>query len=72
MCVCIFISNVYIYACMCVDIIVHVGSFVCSGDSHSRTCISNQKQLSCKKGAAPKKAMVKKDVKSKVMAKKWL
>ena len=28
--------------------------------------ISNQKQPSCKKGAAPKKAMVKKDVKSKV------
>ena len=25
-----------------------------------------------KKGAAPKKAMVKKDVKSKVVAKKWL
>ena len=34
--------------------------------------ISNQKQPSCKKGAAPKKAMVKKDVKSKVAAKKWL
>ena len=33
---------------------------------------SNQKQPSCKKGAAPKKAMVKKDVKSKVAAKKWL
>ena len=34
--------------------------------------ISNQKQPSCKKGAAPKKAMVKKDVKSKVAANKWL
>ena len=34
--------------------------------------ISNQKQPSCKKGAAAKKAMVKKDVKSKVAAKKWL
>ena len=33
---------------------------------------SNQKQPSCKKGAAPIKAMVKKDVKSKVAAKKWL
>ena len=35
--------------------------------------LSNQKQPSCKKkGAAPRKAMVKKDVKSKVTAKKWL
>ena len=36
--------------------------------------ISNQKQpmQAVKKGAAPKKAMVKKDVKSKVAAKKWL
>ena len=33
---------------------------------------SNQKQLSCKKRCGPKKAMVKKDVKSKVVAKKWL
>ena len=31
-----------------------------------------QKQSSCKKSAAPKKAIVKKDVKSKVVAKKWL
>ena len=28
--------------------------------------------LAVKKGAAPRKAMVKKDVKSKVAAKKWL
>ena len=35
--------------------------------------ISNPKQLNCKKkSAALKKAMVKKDVKSKVAAKKWL
>ena len=35
--------------------------------------LSNPKQPSCKKkSAAPKKAMVKKDVKSKVAAKKWL
>ena len=34
--------------------------------------LSNQKQLSCKKGAALKKAMVKKAVKSKVAAKKLL
>ena len=34
--------------------------------------VSNPKQPSSKKGAAPKKAMVKKDVKSKVAAKKWL
>ena len=34
--------------------------------------IFNQKQQSYKKGAAPKKAMVKKDLKSKVAAKKWL
>ena len=34
---------------------------------------SNPKQPNCKtKSAALKKAMVKKDVKSKVMAKKWL
>ena len=33
---------------------------------------STQKQPSCKKGAAPKKAIVKKGVKSKVAAKKWL
>jgi len=34
---------------------------------------SNPKQPSCKKKcAAPKNAVVKKDVKSKVMAKKWL
>jgi len=34
---------------------------------------SNPKQPSCKKRcAAPKKAIVKKDVKSKVAAKKWL
>ena len=34
---------------------------------------SNQKQPSCKKrSAALEKAMVKKDVKSKVAAKKWL
>ena len=33
---------------------------------------SNPKQLSCKKSAALKKAMVKKDMKSKVTAKKWL
>ena len=36
-------------------------------------CISNQKQPSCKKrSAALEKAMVKKDVKSEVAAKKWL
>ena len=36
-------------------------------------CISNQKQPSFKKrSAALEKAMVKKDVKSKVAAKKWL
>ena len=29
----------YIYACMCVDIIAHVGNFKCSGDSHSCTSI---------------------------------
>ena len=35
--------------------------------------VSNQKQPSCKKrSAALEKAMVKKDVKSKVVAKKWL
>ena len=35
--------------------------------------VSNQKQPSCKKrSAALEKAMVKKDVKSKVAAKKWL
>jgi len=33
---------------------------------------SNPKQPSCKKCVAPKKAIVKKDVKSKVVAKKWL
>jgi len=33
---------------------------------------SNPIQPSCKKSAAPKKAIVKKDVKSKVAAKKWL
>jgi len=33
---------------------------------------SNPKQLSCKKYAALKKAIVNKDVKSKVEAKKWL
>jgi len=32
--------------------------------------LSNPKQLSCKKWAAPKNAVVKKDVKSKVAAKK--
>jgi len=32
----------------------------------------NQKQPSCKKGCSPKKAIVKKDVESKVAAKKWL
>ena len=37
------------------------------------TVLSNQKQPSCKKrSAALEKAMVKKDVKSKVAAKKWL
>ena len=34
--------------------------------------IPNQKQPSYKKGAASKKARVKKDVKSNVVAKKWL
>ena len=34
--------------------------------------ISNQNSQAVKKGAAPKKAMVKKDVKSKVAAKRWL
>jgi len=33
---------------------------------------SNPKQLSCKKKRALKKAIVTKDVKSKIMAKKWL
>jgi len=34
---------------------------------------SNPRQLSCKKkGCGPKKAIVKKDVKPKVAAKKWL
>jgi len=33
---------------------------------------SNPKQPSCKKVYGPKKAIVKKDVKSKVAAKKWL
>ena len=33
---------------------------------------SNPKQPSCKKSAALRQAMVKKDVKSKVAAKKWL
>ena len=32
----------------------------------------NPKQPSCKKVCGPKSAMVKKDVKSKVVAKKWL
>jgi len=32
----------------------------------------NPKQPSCKKGYNPKKAIVKKDMKSKVAAKKWL
>ena len=40
---------------------------------HYYIYISNQKQPSCKKrSAALEKAMVKKDVKSKVAAKKWL
>jgi len=34
--------------------------------------IINPKQPSCKKMCGPKKAIVKKDVKSKVAAKKWL
>ena len=34
--------------------------------------VSNQNSQAVKKGAAPKKAMVKQDVKSKVAAKKWL
>jgi len=33
---------------------------------------SNPKQPTCKKVCSPKKANVKKDVKSKVAAKKWL
>jgi len=33
---------------------------------------SNPKHPSCKKGVAPKNAVVKKDVKSRVAAKKWL
>jgi len=33
---------------------------------------SNPKKASCKKVCGPKKAIVKKDVKSKVAAKKWL
>jgi len=33
---------------------------------------SNPKQPSCKKVCGPKKAIVKKDVKSRVAAKKWL
>ena len=43
-------------------------------DNHRNSCkyylIKNSQAV--KKGAAPKKAMVKKDVKSKVAAKKWL
>ena len=39
----------------------------------AETVVSNQKHPSCKKrSAAFEKAMVKKDVKSKVAAKKWL
>jgi len=34
--------------------------------------LSNPKQPSCKKVCSPKKVIVKKDVKSKVAAKKWL
>ena len=53
---------------------------ICWGDQTKRLCFkrlemckSNQKQPSCKKrNAALEKAMVKKDVKSKVAAKKWL
>ena len=37
---------------------------------YTNNLIKNSQAL--KKGAAPKKAMVKKDVKSKVAAKKWL
>jgi len=36
------------------------------------TIRSNPKQLSCKEVCGHKKAIVKKDVKSKVAAKKWL
>ena len=47
MCVHICISSMYIYACMCVDIIAHVGGFMCSGDTvilvhvyiHNNKCI---------------------------------
>ena len=40
----------------------------------NNTCTINliKSSQAVKKGAAPKKAMVKKDVKSKVAAKKWL
>ena len=71
----------YIYAHMYVDIIARVGSFMLHMQWREvilvRVYIHNNINLiknsqAVKKGAAPIKAMVKKDVKSKVAAKKWL
>ena len=48
-------------------------SLLSESDKSVQISESNQKQPSCKKrSAALEKAMVKKDVKSKVAAKKWL
>ena len=47
--------------------------FKVESEFYAEKNVSNQKQPSCKKrSAALEKAMVKKDVKSKVAAKKWL
>ena len=54
--------------CSCTIIIIYNIEIVSITDNNN--LIKNSQAV--KKGAAPKKAMVKKDVKSKVAAKKWL
>ena len=51
-----------------------VSQRITNENSNFVTCSNNliKNSQAVKKGAAPKKAMVKKDVKSKVAAKKWL
>ena len=45
---------------------------ICHGKIYSRYEYLIKNSQAVKKGVAPKKTMVKKDVKSKVAAKKWL
>ena len=64
------VIRVSVVDCLCYSLnanLVVVFLFLC----HVNTYLIKNSQA-VKKGAAPKKAMVKKDVKSKVVAKKWL